>query len=154
FPSSLTSCKAACTTFPSSSYQSCIRLNGTPGCGHHAAVTTLPLPLRLVVPGVVEDGASDLIERLRAGERAAVEEVYVAHHAVIRRFARRLVGDDASAEDVVHDTFVTLPQAIRRFRGDSSLRAFLIGVAVNRSRRHVRSAIRRRRASEALAAHH
>jgi RNA polymerase sigma-70 factor (ECF subfamily) len=53
---------------------------------------------------------------------------------------------------MVHETFVALPRAIRRFRGDSSLRSFLIGVAINHSRRYVRSAMRRRRATERLAA--
>ena len=95
---------------------------------------------------------TDLVTRLRAGERAAAEEVYVAHHAAIRGFARRLVGDTAAAEDIVHETFVALPRAVRRFRGDGSLRAFLIGVAANHSRRHIRSAMRRRRATERLAA--
>ena len=56
-----------------------------------------------------------------------------------------------AAEDIVHETFVTLPRAIRRFRGEASLRSFLIGVAANHSRRFVRSAIRRRRATERLA---
>src|SRR5215468_1499275 len=64
---------------------------------------------------------------------------------------RRRVGDASTAEDMVHETFVALPRAIRRFRGEASLRSFLIGVAVNHSRRYVRSAMRRRRATERLA---
>ncbi len=52
----------------------------------------------------------------------------------------------------MHEAFVALPRAIRRFRGEGSLRSFLIGVAINHSRRHVRSAMRRRRATERLAA--
>jgi RNA polymerase sigma-70 factor (ECF subfamily) len=113
-------------------------------------VTALPLPLVATVddPTMREP---DLVAQLRAGDREAVEQAYVAHHAVIRGFARRLVGDDAAAEDIVHETFVSLPRAIRRFRGEASLRSFLIGVAANHSRRFVRSAIRRRRASERLA---
>jgi RNA polymerase sigma-70 factor (ECF subfamily) len=95
----------------------------------------------------------DLIARLREGDRRAVEEVYLAHHVAIRGFARRLVGDTAAAEDIVHEAFVALPRAIRRFRGEGSLRAFLIGVAANHSRRHVRSSMRRRKATERLAAH-
>lgn len=95
---------------------------------------------------------SELVTRLREGDRAAIEEAYVAHHAVIRGFARRLVGDDASAEDIVHDTFLALPRVIRKFRGEGSLRSFMIGVAINHSRRHIRSAVRRRAATERLAA--
>jgi RNA polymerase sigma-70 factor, ECF subfamily len=101
--------------------------------------------------GTVNVEEDVLVTRLRSGERDAVEAVYVAHHEAIRAFARRLVGDDASAEDIVHETFVSLPRAIRGYRGEGALRSFLIGVAINHSRRHVRSAMRRRRASERLA---
>jgi RNA polymerase sigma-70 factor (ECF subfamily) len=114
-------------------------------------VTAISMPL--VMPAKAETVDSDLVARLRDGDRAAVEEAYIAHHAAIRGFARRLVGDAAAAEDIVHEAFVALPRAIRRFRGEGSLRAFLIGVAANHSRRHVRSAMRRRRATERLAAH-
>jgi RNA polymerase sigma-70 factor (ECF subfamily) len=116
-----------------------------------AKVTAISMPLAM--SAMAETVDSDLVARLRAGDRAAVEEAYLAHHVAIRGFARRLVGDAAAAEDIVHEAFVALPRAIRRFRGDSSLRAFLIGVAANHSRRHVRSAMRRRRATERLAAH-
>src|SRR5262245_38901697 len=120
--------------------------------GTMALVTAISMPL--VMPSVREDADTDgdLVARLREGDRRAVEQAYVTHHAAIRGFARRLVGDTASAEDIVHETFVALPRAIRRFRGEGSLRAFLIGVAANHSRRHVRSATRRRRATERLAA--
>ena len=111
-------------------------------------MTAIPLELAVVAG---EDPDDDLVTQLRAGDRDAVEQAYVAHHAAIRGFARRLVGDDAAAEDIVHETFVALPRAIRSFRGDGSLRSFLIGVAVNHSRRYVRSAMRRRRATERLA---
>src|SRR4051812_8367724 len=105
-----------------------IPLNGPPPAGHHASVTPIPMTMQM---GAAEESADDdLVARLREGERDAVEQAYVAHHAAIRGFARRLVGDEASAEDIVHEAFVALPRAIRRFRGDGSLRAFLIGVAV------------------------
>jgi RNA polymerase sigma-70 factor (ECF subfamily) len=123
-------------------------LNGSPRCGHHGAVTAVPLQLVATVEDSPED---DLVGRLRAGDRDAVEQAYVAHHGVIRGFARRLVGDEAAAEDIVHETFVTLPRAIQRFRGDSPLRGFLIGVAANHSRRFIRSAIRRRKAMQRVA---
>jgi RNA polymerase sigma-70 factor, ECF subfamily len=89
-----------------------------------------------------------LVERLKRGEVAAVGEAYDGHHAPLRRFARRLVGDDAAAEDLVHEVFVTLPQAVLRFQGDASLRTFLISIAVNHARHHLRAASRRRAAME------
>jgi RNA polymerase sigma-70 factor (ECF subfamily) len=109
----------------------------------------IAVPMTLPMVAAPDD---DLVARLREGDRQAVEQAYVAHHAAIRAFARRLVGEPATAEDLVHDTFVALPRAIRGFRGEASLRSFLIGVAVNHAKRHIRTAVRRRRATEKLAA--
>jgi len=130
-----------------------IALNGRRPNGHDTSVTAISMPLVMPARGAEAAADSDLVARLREGDRDAVEQAYLAHHVAIRGFARRLVGDTASAEDIVHEAFVALPRAIRRFRGEGSLRAFLIGVAANHSRRHVRSAMRRRRATERLAAH-
>jgi RNA polymerase sigma-70 factor (ECF subfamily) len=104
---------------------------------------------RLTFP-LSETTEPSLVERVASAEPAAIGEVYDAHHGAVRAFALRLLGDDASAEDVVHDVFVNLPKAVRRFRGDSTLRTFLISVAANHARHHVRSARRRRAASDRL----
>lgn len=94
---------------------------------------------------------NDLVEGLRAGLPEAVGAAYDAHHLAVRAFARRLLGDPSVAEDLVHDVFVRLPQAARGFRGDGSLRTFLIGIAVNRARHFVRAASRQRAAMERMA---
>jgi len=91
---------------------------------------------------------SDLVVRLTLGDRTAVAEAYDAHHSAVRAFAKRLVGEVAAAEDLLHEVFVSLPQAIKNYRGDASLRTFLISVAVNHARHHVRAAGRRRYAME------
>lgn len=100
---------------------------------------------------VLPDPEADLRERLCGGEIAAVGEAYDRYHQQVRAFARRLVGDDAATEDLVQEVFVTLPSAIRRFRGESSLKTFLLSIAVNHSRHHVRAASRRRKALQNLA---
>jgi RNA polymerase sigma-70 factor (ECF subfamily) len=91
-----------------------------------------------------------LVARLARGDANAVGEAYDQHHAAVRAFAKRLVGDGSAAEDLVHDVFVALPKAIAGYRGDSALRTFLIGIAVNHARHHVRAAARRRNAFEKL----
>ncbi len=93
----------------------------------------------------------DLVDRLARGDGDAVAEAYDLHHESVRAFATKLLGDAAAAEDLVHDVFVSLPRVIRGYRRRSSLRTFLIGVAVNRARHHVRAAARRRRATDRLA---
>lgn len=92
--------------------------------------------------------SSDLVERLRRGDVSAVGEAYDQHHEHVRRFARRLVGDEDAAEDLVHETFLTLPKAIQRFEGRSALRTFLVSISVNHSRHFVRAAVRRRAAMQ------
>jgi len=95
--------------------------------------------------------ASSTPSALASGDLKALAQVYEEHHEAVRAFARRLVGDEA-AEDLVHDTFLTLPKAVRRWNGESSLRTFLIGIAVNHARHNVRAAARRRAAMQRWAA--
>jgi RNA polymerase sigma-70 factor (ECF subfamily) len=97
------------------------------------------------------DAEAALVEQLRARNPAAVGLAYDLHHRAVRAFARRLVADDQSAEDLVQDVFVALPTAIRRFNEKSALRTFLIGVAINHARHHLRAAARRRRTLARLA---
>jgi RNA polymerase sigma-70 factor (ECF subfamily) len=97
-------------------------------------------------------GAGDSLgTRIGARDPDAIDEVYREHHASLRGFARRLIGDHAMAEDLVHDVFVVLPDAIRRFRGDASLRTFLCAIMFRRAHKFIRSAGRRRAALEKLA---
>lgn len=99
-----------------------------------------------------EPGAPPTLEsRIAARDPQAIDEVYRTHHAALRGFARKLVGDDDVAEDLVHDTFVALPDAIKRFRGDATLRTFLIAIALRRGHKYIRSAMRRRAALAKLA---
>lgn len=86
-----------------------------------------------------------------SGDLDALAQLYEEHHEMVRKFARRLVGEEA-AEDLVHDTFLTLPKALRRWNGASSLRTFLVGVALNHARHHVRAGARRRAAMQRLGA--
>jgi len=93
---------------------------------------------------------ASLVERLARGEESALHEVYFQQHARLRQFALRLIGDAAAADDLVHEVFVKLPRAVRRLGPDGSLPSFLIGMAVNRARHHVRAAARRRKLAARL----
>ncbi len=93
----------------------------------------------------LEDRSVDtLVSGLRAGDREALRSCYAAHHQSVRAFARRLIGDADVAEDLVHETFLSLLSAIRNYRGDNTLRSFILGIAVQHTRHHLRSAVRRR----------
>lgn len=91
-----------------------------------------------------------LVERLRSGDADALGHAYDLHHEAVRAFARRLLGDEAAAEDLVHDVFVALPGLVKRFEGRSSLRTYIISIAVNHARHAKRSVARRLGALERM----
>jgi len=99
----------------------------------------------------VESITARLVARLQAGETAALGELYDEHAPALSAFSRRLVGDPDQAQDLVHEVFLAVPSAIKRFQGASSLRTFLISIAVNHARHHVRSAARRRAMADRFA---
>lgn len=100
---------------------------------------------------LADDSARELVHALRRSDTRAITAAYRQHHVAVRAFAQRLVGDIEAAEDLVQDVFVALPSAIARFRGDCALRTFLVSIAVNHAKNHVRAAARRRAAMARLA---
>ncbi|MBK8998807.1 MAG: RNA polymerase sigma factor [Myxococcales bacterium] len=112
---------------------------------------TVNVDLSISYAGTDPDARAELCARLGRGEPAAVGQVYDEHHEAVRAFAVRLVGEPAAAEDLVHEVFVSLPRAIHGFRGESSIRTFLISIAVNHARHFVRAAARRRAALQKYA---
>lgn len=88
---------------------------------------------------------ASLLERLRRAEPEAIDQLYREQQHVLRAYAQRLIGERAAAEDLVHDVFVQLPALLARFRGESNLRSYLLGVATHLSRHYVVKARRRRK---------
>jgi len=83
-------------------------------------------------------------------DAAALTRLYTEHRGPLLMLARRMLGDELEAEDLVHDVFVTVPKALRSYSGENALGSFLCGILVNLSRRRLRSLGRRRRALRRL----
>jgi RNA polymerase sigma-70 factor (ECF subfamily) len=84
-----------------------------------------------------------LIVALRAGDRAAAASLYRRHHAQVYRFAGLWTGNAAAAADITQDTFICFfqkPDAFDPLRG--ALGNWLLGVARNLARHHLREATR------------
>ncbi len=63
---------------------------------------------------------------------AEFREAYGQHKDVLYRFARRMTGSAAVAEDLVHDCFLTLWRKPGIYSPDrGTMRSFLIGVTRN-----------------------
>jgi RNA polymerase sigma-70 factor (ECF subfamily) len=81
-----------------------------------------------------------LAERIRAGDAAALGELYDRYAGSALAIALRVVANRQEAEDVVHDAFVTVWRKIDRFdAGRGSLRAWLLTVVRNRAIDRVRA---------------
>ena len=66
-----------------------------------------------------------------------MDRVVKDHYDAVYRFCARRIGV-AGAADAAQETFLTAQRAIRRFRGESTLRTWLLGIALNECRRAVR----------------
>ncbi|MEU6015960.1 sigma-70 family RNA polymerase sigma factor [Streptomyces sp. NPDC047515] len=78
--------------------------------------------------------------RLRRGDRDALGELYDEHAQVVYRYALRVTGDWAEAEDVVSATFLEAWRSREKLRPDGDgLRPWLLGIATNIMRRNARA---------------
>jgi len=81
----------------------------------------------------------DLIARAKAGDRAAMGELYETHARRVYTVVRRLVGDDHLAEDLSHEAWVRAFEKLHLFRGESAFGTWIYrlatNVALNRLRR-------------------
>lgn len=68
----------------------------------------------------------------RGDTRAALEVLMRAYKAAVFRFCRRMLGDDALADDVRQQTFIQAFSDLPRFSRRSSLRTWLFSVARHR----------------------
>ena len=81
------------------------------------------------VPALSTD--AELIARVRAGDRAAIETLVRRYNRVLYRTARAILRDDTEAEDVVQETYIGALRGLESFRGDSSLGTWLVRIAAN-----------------------
>jgi RNA polymerase sigma-70 factor (ECF subfamily) len=75
-----------------------------------------------------------LVERLRAGDRAAQTELVLRYQDRLVRQASELLRDHALAEDVVQETWLVVLETMGRFEGRSSLSTWLTGITLNRAK--------------------
>lgn len=93
---------------------------------------------------IVPDGTSDLLDRARAGDEQALNQLFERHVPQLRRWASgrlpRWARDIADTTDVVHDTVVETLKRLNAFehRGDGALQAYLRQAVINRIRNELR----------------
>jgi len=74
-----------------------------------------------------------LVERAKAGDEAAFEQLIRQYDRQIFRIARHITQNKEDAEDIVQDTFLKAYQKLHQFQGNSKFYTWLVRIAVNES---------------------
>lgn len=83
-----------------------------------------------------DDDALDaaLMERLARGDTPALGELYVRHARAVLRFLTGSLRDEATAEDLCQEVFLTLRDTASRYEHRGQLRSWLLGIAAQKAR--------------------
>lgn len=98
-------------------------------------------------PKLIESNAE---EEVRSLANLPFEDIVRLYQADVRILTRRHFGSPAEADDVAQEIFVQVYRGLSSFRGDSSVRTWILGIARNQIRLHIRNEGRRRRRSETI----
>lgn len=70
----------------------------------------------------------DLIEAARRGSNIAFSRLVDRHQRAVRAFLRRALGNEAEADDLAQEAFVTAWERIGAYRGEAAFRTWLCGI--------------------------
>jgi RNA polymerase sigma-70 factor (ECF subfamily) len=89
-------------------------------------------------------GDHELLVQCARGDVSAIDELFKRHANRVYRLFHRLRGIDAKdLEDLVQATFLEVHRSARRFDNRASVGTWIMGIAINVRRHHVRSEARR-----------
>jgi RNA polymerase sigma-70 factor (ECF subfamily) len=83
-----------------------------------------------------------LVIKCRRGNKEAMCRLYEKYKDYLLTLARGLVGEQAEAEDVVHDAFVAFARLAGQFQLTGSLKSYLATCVVNGARDRIRARAR------------
>ena len=97
--------------------------------------------LPLLLAAAIADADPELVERLKRRDPGAMADLYDRYGRVVYAIVYRTVGNAATAEDLVQETFLRVWNRVHGFDGErGSLTAWLMAVARNRAIDYLRSA--------------
>jgi RNA polymerase sigma-70 factor (ECF subfamily) len=103
------------------------------------------VPLRRVSGTTAELTDEALLAACGTGDPAALGALFDRYHEAVFRFVARLpTCDELARDDLVQATFLEVGKAAPKFRGDSAVKTWILGLAANLARRQLRGERRRR----------
>jgi RNA polymerase sigma-70 factor (ECF subfamily) len=98
-------------------------------------------------------GDEPILTALTRGERERAAELLVNDHGpAIGRTCMALLGSQSEAEDVLQETLMAALDGLERFRGEGSLRAWLLSIARRRCAKRLETRARERDLQQGLPA--
>lgn len=89
------------------------------------------IPMGWRVWGAVIENISELVERFKAGDEKAFNELVRLFEKRIYAHAYQMVGNHTEADEVLQETFVRLVKNISRLKSDSNFASFVFKIATN-----------------------
>lgn len=84
------------------------------------------------------DDEAKLIEEARQGGKEAFARIVRLHQAHVRAFVARYVRNWDVVEDVAQESFLSAYRGLANFRGGSTVRTWLLGIARNQALKYIR----------------
>jgi RNA polymerase sigma factor (sigma-70 family) len=75
----------------------------------------------------------DIIDRCKAGDRQAHYKLYTLYSRSMFNVCYRIIKDEASAEDVLQESFINAFKNLQKYRGDAAFGAWLKRIVVNKA---------------------
>lgn len=82
----------------------------------------------------MEDDDDLLVERILAGDRAALRALVTREHPVLLRFARAITRDPELAREATQDAWLRIHRGLAGFERRSSLRTWMARIVINRAK--------------------
>jgi RNA polymerase sigma-70 factor (ECF subfamily) len=86
-------------------------------------------PMTVMAKNSAKEHDSELLAAVAAGNRRALEELYLGYHRRLTRFLSRFTQRYENVEEIINDTFLAVWQSAKDFRHASQVSTWIIGIA-------------------------
>jgi RNA polymerase sigma-70 factor, ECF subfamily len=87
------------------------------------------LPMSVLAKTSAKARDNELLVAVAAGDRLALEELYLGYHRRLARFLSRFTQRYENVEEIINDTFMVVWQSAKDFRSASQVSTWIIGIA-------------------------
>jgi RNA polymerase sigma-70 factor (ECF subfamily) len=89
----------------------------------------LRVPMALLAKHPPKGSDNELLLAIAAGDRRALEALYLGYHRRLARFLSRFTPRYENVEEIINDTFMTVWQRAKDFRGESQVSTWILAIA-------------------------